>query len=185
MKKRNLVLYSSITIILISIAFAVSYAFYQATITGNDTATTTNVKSGTLTIDFATSAYINNTKLFLIDDSDVATKADSSTFTIANSSGTVSGKYVLSLTELTISDNLKSSDFKWQLLKNNTIIESGNFLNAVTDSDFTLTTSNQTINVGQTDSYILRIWLSNSQEDQLSLTGGTFSAKVKMTATQG
>ena len=180
-----MVLYLSITIILISVAFVISYAFFTANILGNDTATKTNVTTGTLNIDFATSAYINNTNLFLIADSDAATKADTTNFTVANTSGNVTGKYTLSLTELTISDNFKSSDFKWQLLKNGTELTSGNFLSALTGTDFNLTTSNQTINVGQTDTYILRVWLSESGQDQLTLTNGTFSAKVKMTATQG
>ena len=185
MNKRNLVLYFSITIILISVAFAVSYAFFNANILGNDKVTTTNVTTGTLTIDFATSAYINNTNLFLISDSDIETKADATKFSISNTNGNVTGKYTISLTDLTISDNLKSADFKWQLLKNNTALATGNFTNATTGTEYSLTTSNQSISVNQTDSYILRIWLSETQQDQLSLTNGTFSAKVKMTAVEG
>src|SRR5574344_18938 len=183
MKKRNLILYLSIVVILICIAFSASYAYFTATITGNDTAKTTQVTSGTLDIDFTTSAYISNSNLFLIDDADKATKADATTFTVANSNGNVSGKYNLVLTELAISDNLKSQYFKWELLKNDTAINNGDFTSAVTGTDFNLTSTSQTIAVNSTDSYILRIWLSESNTNQISLTSGSFSAKVKMVAT--
>ena len=185
MKQRNFILYLSLIIIIISVAFTISYAYLKANVTGNDTATTTNVTSGTLDITFATSAYINNNNLLLISDSDAATKAEQTSFTIDNTKSNISGKYTLSLTELSISDNLKSNDFKWELLKNDSTINSGNFSTAVTANDFNLTSSNQTITPGTTDSYKLRIWLSETTSDQLSLTNGSFSAKVKMTAIQG
>ena len=185
MNKRNLILYLSLIIIIVSVAFTISYAYLKANVTGNDPATFTNVSSGKLDITFATSAYINNNNLLLISDSDVATKADQTSFTIDNTKSNISGIYKLSLTELSISNNLKSNDFKWELLKNDTIINSGNFSTAVTGTDFILTSSNQTITPGTTDSYKLRIWLSETTSDQISLTNGSFSAKVKMTAIQG
>lgn len=178
--KKNIVFYICIVVILISAAFYFSYAYMTATVNG--TANATNINAGTLTVDFATSAYISNTNLLLINDTDRATKADKTSFTVSNS-GNVSANYVLSLTELTISDNFKSSYFKWELLKNGTAIYSGNFTSAVTGTEFTLTSSAQTIAVSATDSYVLRIWLSESGTDQTSLTNGSFSAKVKMTAT--
>ena len=185
MKKRNYLLYISLIVILISIAFSLSYAYLSANVTGNDTAKTTNVTSGTLNIDFATSAYISNNNMLLISDENVATQADQTSFTVANTTGNINGKYTLSLTELSISANLKSSDFKWDLLKNGTSISSGNFTTAVTGTDFDLTSGVQTISTNTTDSYVLRIWLSETTSDQQSLENGTFSAKIKMTATQG
>lgn len=176
-----MVFYISLVILLVSFAFHFSYAYMTATVLGNDTATPTAINAGTLTVDFATSAYIDNTNLLLINDSDEATKAEKTTFTVKNS-GNITAKYTLDLTELTISDNFKSTYFKWDLLKNGTSINTGNFTTAVTGTDFTITPSNQTITVGTTDTYELRIWLSESGTDQLSLTNGTFNAKVRMTA---
>jgi cell division protein FtsL len=182
MNKRNTVFYLSLVVIIISIAFSLSYAYMSAKVTGNDTATKTTISSANLDIDFTTSEYINNSKLSLISDSDVATKADKTTFTVANTKATTTVNYDLTLTEVAISDNLKSSDFKWELLKNDVSLSNGNFSTAITGTDITLTPSAQSITVGTTDSYVLRIWLSETNKDQLALTNGTFSAKVKLTA---
>ena len=95
-------------------------------------------------------------------------------------------KYNLYLTELTISDNFKSKYFKWELLKNGTTLYSGNFTNAITGEDYLLTSSPQTLEVSKTDNYILRIWLENDlQVNQIDLTNGTFSGKVKLIARSG
>ena len=191
--KRNIVLYLSITVILISLTFKISYAFFTAIITGNETAATNNVITGNLNIDFATSSYINNNKLFLIKDSERASKADSTVFTINNNNATgdVDGSYELYLTDLSISNNLKSADFKWELLINNEVKGSGNFLNATSGTDMKITSSVNNISYGQVDNCVFRIWLSETSSDQSSLIGtdtnnrNSFSAKIKLEAMAG
>ena len=82
--------------------------------------------------------------------------------------------------------HFKSKYFKWELLKNGTTLYSGNFTNAITGEDYLLTSSPQTLEVSKTDNYILRIWLENDlQVNQIDLTNGTFSGKVKLIARSG
>lgn|SRR5574344_69187 len=180
MKKRTSVLYISITVLLISLAFSMSYAVLTAKVEGNSAATPMSVNTSSLTIDFTTSEYINNNKMSLINDSEKTDKAEKNIFTISNSSG-VMAKYNLALTELVISDNLKSSDFKWELLKNDSIISNGDFSNAISATDYSIS-SVQSIGNNQTDSYIFRIWLSESGTNQIGLLNGSFNAKVKLVA---
>ena len=181
MKKHNIIFYISIIIILVTLAFCLSYAYLIAIVKGNTTATKTQAQAGSIKVEFSTSDYINNTSLMLIQDAERATKAEISKFSLSNTStNAITTRYDIYLTNLTISDNFKSTYFKWELLKNDTILDSGNFTTAVTGTDFKLNTTTQTITASSIDNYILRIWLSESGTNQLSLTNGNFAAKVKI-----
>ena len=189
--KKSVTLYVLVALFLVSISFGVSYAYFTASVTGNDTAKQTKVTAGTLGVSFDVTDKITNNNIMLIKDADRATKAESLTFSVANN-GNLAGQYLIYLTDLSISNNLKSADFKWELIKNGTTTYSGNFttatngvlfpLTSVTEAG-SLTPANQQIAVGSTDNYVLRVWLSETQEDQTSLLGGTFSGKVKMIST--
>ena len=188
-KKRNLVLYVSLAVLLVSIGFKVSYAFMNSIVTGNDTVTPVRVTTGNLDINFTTSQYITTAnKILLINDNESATKALKSIFSIANPSdtSTTNAKYDIYLSDITISNNLKQGDMKWELVKGNTVIESGAF-NTTDDytTDFKLTkTAYQSIATGVTDNYEFRVWLSKNNTDQTGLLSGSqFSAKIKVVAT--
>ena len=185
--KKHSILYISIAIIVISITFVVSYAYMTAKVIGNEDANNTKVSTGTLEVSFTTSSYIKENDMQLINAADVAKSAVHTDFSISHSKNSnVTTKYNLYLTELTISDNFKSKYFKWELLKNGTTLYRGNFTNAITEKDYLLTSSPQTLEVSKTDNYILRIWLENDlQVNQIDLTNGTFSGKVKLIASPG
>ena len=78
-----------------------------------------------------------------------------------------------------------SNDFKWELVRKNdsgeTQVATGNFANAVTGKDYTLTTANITIAPQDTHQYIFRIWLSYTDSDQANLLNGSFSGKIALT----
>ena len=185
--KKHSILYISIAIIVISITFVVSYAYMIAKVIGNEDANNTKVSTGTLEVSFTTSSYIKENDMQLIDAADVAKSAVHTDFSISHTENSnVATKYNLYLTELTISDNFKSKYFKWELLKNGTTLYSGNFINATTGEDYLLTATPQTLEVSKTDSYILRVWLENDETvNQLDLTNGSFSGKVKLIANSG
>ena len=129
-QKRNMILYVSIALILVSLGFRLSYAFMLATVTGNDTVTPVSVKTGNLDITFTTSQYITTAnKILLINDNESSTKALKSSFTVANPTAlsTVNAKYDIYLSNITISNNLKQGDMKWELVKGGTVIENGTF----------------------------------------------------------
>lgn len=185
--KKHSIIYISIAIIVISITFIVSYAYMTATVTGNEDANNTKVSTGTLELSFTTSSYIKENDMPLINATDVAKNAVHTDFSISHTENSnVATKYNLYLTELTISDNFKSKYFKWELLKNGTTLYSGNFTNATTGEDYLLTAAPQTLEASNTDSYILRVWLENDETvNQLDLTNGSFSGKVKLIAKSG
>ena len=86
--------------------------------------------------------------------------------------------YNIFITELNISDNLKSSYLKWSLYNGDTSVASGTFENIGTKTTLNLK-ENITINKGSTDSYVLYIWLSNDPvNNQTQLLNGSFSGKV-------
>ena len=190
---KSVLIYIGIALLLISLSFGISYAFFTVLVSGNEDAKHTKVTTGTLSVDFTMTNRINNSNIMLIQDSERTTKAESVPFTVANN-GNVAGSYIVYLSDLTISNNLLSEDFKWELVKNNTITYSGDFTSAVSGTLFPLTSTTQldgslspvaqNIAVNGSDSYVLRIWLSETEADQTSLLGGTFSAKVDVVATQ-
>ena len=185
--KKHLVLYISVVVILISITFTISYAYFAAKINGKGEET--KVTAGILDLDFATSSYINLADMLLIDSDEVSAKAPHTDFVVKHkSTSTVSTKYNLYLTELNISDNFKSNYLKWQLIKDGNVLYTGDFKNAVNNEDLLLTTTPQELSITKTagDSYALRIWLENDPNvNQISLTNGSLTAKVKVVAKTG
>ena len=151
--KKLPVIIAAVTIVVFCIGIA--YAYFTARISGNDTVSSATVTVGKLMIDFDTTEYISNQYGELIQDSEKESKAD---------------------------DNLKSSDFKWELVKNDTVLSSGNFSDIGTSTTLNLTPNYQRLEVNNTDKYIFRIWLSETDVDQSSLYNGTFSAKISLIA---
>ena len=83
--KKHSILYISIAIIVISITFVVSYAYMIAKIIGNEDANNTKVSTGTLEVSFATSSYIKENDMQLINAADVAKSAVHTDFSISHS----------------------------------------------------------------------------------------------------
>lgn len=187
-KTRNLVLYLSIAVLLISVGFSVSYAYLYATVTGNDDVNDMVIRAGNVEVNFNTTSYINSSsgKILLIPDADRATKALKSTFTVnVVGTSTLDARYDIYLTDFTISSNLKNGDLKYELLKNGvTVGQISDFSTATSGEDFKLNSAVQSITNGSTDNYELRIWLSMSDANQNNLlTGSQFSGKLKVKAT--
>lgn len=183
---KHVILYISITLLLITVTFSASRAYYLARITVTDKINDTSITNANLDIDFLTSQYINEPKLMLINDSDREASAPYTSFAITSkSTSTISADYTLYLTDFTISDNFVSNDFKWELARKNdsgeTQVATGNFANAVTGEDYTLTTASITIAPQDTHQYIFRIWLSYTDKDQANLLNGSFSGKIALT----
>lgn len=164
------------------LSFSVSYSFFVTVPeVRNPDKAKVDVTTDYLDYDFATTEYIHNENMALLKKEDVATSADKTVFNIKRKAGkNYDIKYNIYLTELTISDNLKSEDFKWDLLQNGVSIYSGNFKEAKSNEIFTLTAEPLTINNDAEKSYELRIWLEETSEDQATLLNGNFGAKVAL-----
>lgn len=187
--KKRLILASLIIVMsIIIIGISVSYAYYLNTVEevnpGNQG---TNITSGELTMNFTTERLINASGASLINDNDVLTEGDYTAFsvTLPADADAATATYNLFLTELTISDNLKSPYVKWALYNGagTSEIASGDFASATTGTNLALQ-NGISINKGETASYRLYIWLSNDPDvNQIELLNGSLSAKVGFRAT--
>ena len=180
--KRNVKILIILAIIaLVAFALGATYAYFTAGVKGNDKASSVNVTTGRLILDFQTSDYISNQKGELLKSSEVSEKADKTVFTVKHAeNSTAPATYSLELQDLNVSENLQTADFKWQLEKGSSIVASGTFANVTGDTMQLIT--GQTLNVGSEDTYTLRVWLEETEEDQSALFSGTFSGKVALSA---
>lgn len=180
--KRNLIITSSIFLILIIVIVGVTFAYFVADITGNDTAKKTQINSGTLELTFETSEYISNSYGELINDSQKETLADHTNFTIKHTAkSNVTAKYNLELTDIDISQNLKSPDFKWELSIDGKTVKSGNFGSIGSSTTISIAEA-QTLAPTKTANCVFRVWLSETSSDQSSLYEGTFKGKISLVA---
>ena len=188
MNKKTIIIYVSVAIALLIVAFGLTYAYFSANVKNNDQAEETEIISGNLDIEFQTSQWINNTNMMLINDSDKNTEADKAIFTVKNI-GNVKSNYELYLTDIEISDNFKNSNyFKWELVitdgaTNQDVTYTGNF-SGVSNGRLKLTPTAKTINVGNSiDNCVLKVWLSNDPDNnQLDLFNGSFQGRVELVA---
>lgn len=162
------------------LSFSASYSYFTAGVTSSpEEERTSIVTTDYLDVNFTTSSVINNSGLALIKPENVATQAEKTTFTIGKKDGiTYSIKYNIYLTEIAISDNLKTEDFKWDLLQNGVSVYNGTFASAVAGEDFMLTAEPLLLSDATSADYELRIWLEETDVDQSELFNGSVSAKV-------
>lgn len=170
-----------ITVSLIIIGVSMSYAYFVNSVQEvNPDNKEVRISSGELVMNFASTRTINATAVGLINDSEITTTAEHTDFsvTLPSDAKVDSALYNIFITELNISDNLKSSYLKWSLYNGDTSVASGTFENIGTKTTLNLK-ENITINKGSTDSYVLYIWLSNDpNNNQTQLLNGSFSGKV-------
>ena len=165
----------------------------------NNTQTETGIETGDASIETSLTSVsaINVNNLQLIDASEAATSAPSLDFTVKGTSG---GKFNVYLKDVAISTNMINQAFKWELVMDGSVIESGDFsdilTNGVVDTTNTSTEqmkyfsrytlkSNIPFNGNNTSNVTVRIYLLNDPvNDQSSLLGGTFANKVAVEATK-
>ncbi len=164
-----------VLVLAVGIGIAYSYAYFSPVTIGNGN--TNSITAANFSVDFATSRYISNLSGTLIDDNLRSTSAEHTDFTVTPT-GNVNIKYDIYLSSISISNNLKSSYLKWELLENNIVINYGNFSDIGSATQLKLNTD--IITSSSAKSYVLRLWLSSSTANQNSLLNGTFSAKVKV-----
>lgn len=171
-----------IVFILLLITFCGTYAYFSANLIEGENIKKSVVQSGILSTTFETGEYINNTEGQLIDEDQVPTLADFTSFSVYhNDESTTNALYNVSLTDITISENLINKDFKWELINNKVIISQGDFSNISSESDYLLNTTPINLPNGNTDDLVLRIWLQNDDNrNQNNLLNGSFEAKVKI-----
>lgn len=171
-KRKKITMIISIIVIMI-IAIGISYAYY---ITQKRSGEQTIV-TGVLDLNFTETSTLRLTNAIPIRDEDVENDASEINFTIENT-GDVDIYTTINLEEVTMSDLLKTEDFNWALYENDVKVSTGNF--SAGTSTYNIG-ENLFISASQTKRYTVRIWIRDTQSDQTSLTGSTFSAKVTAT----
>ena len=185
------------TAIIIPVIIGISYAYFLAIIKGNETSTTI---SGTavkvLNFDLVTenNGYINAEEIIPIPNENAKREATLGRFTISTvapsgkDSNAYNVSYSITLSEITMTSALASavSDLKWSLTcvssncKNDATKNVSGSLSGISNSEKVLV-SNLIIAPETTDAYELRIWITETTSNQISLMNQSFSAKVKAT----
>ncbi len=184
---------------LIVLAFSGTYAYFTVNFSGDTT--TTTAKSGIFKVESSLekASAIKNSMMVLIEESEKNNKADKLEFTITSKSeSTVNGKYDVYMKDIQLSKNMYSKYLRWELVKENQIVGSGDFANATrkdteqNNETMNTITSIEDIKLNEnaiallkntTDHLIFRIWLENDPNvNQISLVNGTFSGRLYIEA---
>ena len=197
--KKRIVLGSLIIVVsIIIVGLSLTYAYYVNTIRETNADNQgASLTSGNLSMDFTTSQNINATSASLINDADILSEENNNytafSISFADDNTVSEATYNIYLTDISMTENFKSSYVKWALYRaNNTLVTQGDFSNVTLNgtgsgthnaSDITLASESIT-SVEGTKSYKLYIWLSNDPDyNQISLLNGSLSAKVGFRAT--
>lgn len=164
----------------------ISFGYYLANINGSGKAISGKIAK--LDITFVDGDDVNPSVFSPIYDSSRVNNAYKKTFTVENNSNTganIDAEYDVYLVLSKLDSALRSPYIKWELLKDDVVISSGDFSTANTNSDgIKLTTSKEQIEL---DSGIqnleFRLWLSYSDSvDQTAMLNKSLSGKLKVIA---
>lgn len=171
----------SVTIsIMFGVLLGISYGWYAYA------NAETNIKASTLkttpTVLFAQTEYITSTQNMPIYDEDRYRYANKNSFTVTigeNLQGYETGLEIL-LTNISIDNDLKIENYKYELLQNKKVISSGNFSNIgdATKIDLLPMTIMTPEIYPSTYVYEFYVWLSENETDQNHLMNKKFGAKL-------
>lgn len=179
-----------LVVLLIIMAVSITYAYFSRNMTQTGDDTETKITAGKLDVDFITTAYISNKDAKLINDNEAHSLADRSSFSVTRSADNTVEKvyYTLKLTEIDITDNLKSEYVKWRLYDTDVIsaatepLSFGDFT-TITDNALDLYPTKISLAKEVTHNFVLLVWLSNDEnKNQTELLKGSLNAKVEVTA---
>lgn len=194
MKNKKLLIIALVAIAVVVVGASATYAFFTSTATGKQQVFTT----GTLTITYDTGADINTTNAV------PTTEANASlhTFTVKND-GTINAGYSISFSDISLTKDgvdTTSSNLMWKLYKatvegstyttSGDAIASGVFGENGDDTTYLVGTdtepiiSGMNLNAGNSQAYVLKLWLNETNKAQNEDQGLSFSATIKVDARQ-
>jgi len=184
--KENKIKSIILSLVLIVIVAAFSYAFFFTTASG----TSKTVTFGSIVIDYVDGDTINfNNSLPLSESSEnyesaeiinqnIYEYAPKKEFSVKNT-GTLTSYLKIELTSINISDSLKSSDFRWALYNGTTRIGEGNF-EKIEDNKITLS-QGLTVGSNATQNFTVLFWIRDNGKNQNSMLNSTFNSKITVT----
>ena len=183
MEPKKMITVLAITItILFAIIIGSSYAWYAyANAETNVSGKTTDINP---TIVFTQTDEVNFKTIMPINDDDryVYAGRNSFTITIDENLKDYSKGIEIALNNIKMSDELKITNYKYELLENNISISSGNFSNIGNNNKIILKPMSElnVVTYPTTYNYDLLIWLSEDGTNQNDLMNKSFSAKINI-----
>ena len=184
---------------LITLAFSVSFAYIKLEITGETTETKIETSTYDIETTLSSATAFNVSDIMLINEDEIDIKSESVSFKVkAKDSNSKEGKFSIYFKDVAISNGLIDSNFKWQILMDGEILDSGDF-SAIEKNGIKSTTISDTESIKYYDSFNLksniefngfdestieiRIYLLNdSTINQNNLINGTFEGKIGIEA---
>lgn len=180
---KRMLLTLTITIISITtIMFGISYGWYaysnaESTISGS------TIKEAP-TVIFSETEFMSTTKIIPILDEDRYRYASKNSFNIIVNQNLQDYQVgiEISLINIKMSEALKTTNYKYELLLNNLVVANGDFSNIGTSTTLKLLpmTVIKPTKYPQTYNYELYIWLSDDKTNQNNLMNQKFSAKINI-----
>ncbi len=132
---------------------------------------------------FAQTEYINLSNIMPILDEDRYNYGEKNSFivTVPDTLKRYEISMEINLVDINISDELMTSDFKFELLQDDIIVSSGNF-NSLEGNTFVLL-PNEVLNIPSypySYNYKLIIWLSENESDQNNLMNKELKARINV-----
>jgi len=156
-----------------------TYAYFSSKSQGEEQ----TIVTGKIDLSFVdNNPILNEQNIVPILESDVLTRATKKSFSIKNI-GNINATMKISLTSIQITEELKSSEFKWTLYENNVKVAEDSFdkLGANTSLDLK---SDILIDVNETKKYDLYIWIQETNTPQNELQNGKLTSIISATLTQ-
>ena len=176
--RKTMLIITIITITVFLLSLATSYAWYSYS--GGATDWDSVTSDVDLNVIYAQSKIIKTTTSVPIKDEEKEKYADKNIFTVSSPKELYDHQIFLtiSLINIKIDDDLKTKDFKYELLQDGQIIASG------TGQDLTdkvkILVDKIEINPVKSYTFALRIWLSETGENQNNLMNKSFQAQIQV-----
>ncbi len=184
MKNTNVGKIAGALAVLILISIGASYAYFTATITGSETATTVTIGSGTLGITYAGGSAITASNIYPRSEAWVTKN-----FTITGNNTTdTTMSYKVALT--VASNTFSASALKWQLTSTNTGSNGTPIPAKTTNQNIAAGASSINLGTGsftgvvssKVHTYVLTIYFPDTSGDQNTEQGKSFTARLVTTA---
>ena len=178
--KQTLFFISLIGIVVVSLIMVTTFAYQTLQVEyTSDSKKNLTVNAGVLDVSFVVTNRINDNNIPFLDDYKTANYSE---FTIDNTKSSEDASYKIKLVDLEYSDALKTSDFKYTIVKVN---DDG--LEIINEGDFsTLSTTEielsmyRTIKKASTEKLRLYLWIKNSNENQNNLKNSSFKGIIQI-----
>ena len=180
-KKSVVVLIITIAIF-VGIIFGSSYAWYAYN-NAESRVKGTTIKE-TPTVIFSQTEYVQSKEIMPIKDEDRYNYANKNSFTltIGENLKDYETAIEISLKDITMSNELKTAGYKYELLQDGVVVATGDFSNLSSSKEMTIMpmTVLHPSSYPMVYNYELYIWLSEDETDQNNLMNKVFSAKINV-----